>query len=324
MRRQLAIETQRNQLELGVIRIGEKRTSQTGKQYPASIEVFRFTSPHSSALEAVAKVYGGKVRPWEGSKGQYELYTEQNELRVLIKPDASISEAFEQWTGGGCTHRCDGVICEWSKKIVPEPKDAKSPRYEAPIEVPCMCDPDERDCKLMTRMRLLLSDVPLQGGWRFNTSSKIFSGQTGAAMDMLSAFGLGGRPVYGRLTLTIREVKKLHDAPKRFPVVEWTQDTDPPNYPALLAATMPGLTPANPVPSAPSLPEPVRALEGNEAVKAQVAALFDQHPHLKDAMRLEAFKAAAKDAGVFWCALLLSAVEGVGPDWDAIMREVRG
>jgi hypothetical protein len=320
VRRRLAIEAQRSQLELGNIRIGEKREGKSGAKYPASLDTYRFTSPHKQALEAVAKVYGGQVRPWEGNPGQWELVTESNELRVLIRPDASISEAFEQWSAGGCTHRCDGEVCEWARKIEPPPSDPKAPRHEL-VQVPCMCDPDDRDCKLVTRFRVILSNVPLQGGWRFNTQSKIFNAQTQGAIDMLETFGLGSKPFYGRLTLTMRETHSLTKGKSRFPIVELTQDLDPPNYPAIMMAAMPSLAPA-PAPPQALEPSPQALPQGNEDVKRDCLETMRANHMLSpdSAPFVEEFKRACKAKGRFWAEAFLELFPSVGPDWRKLIE----
>src|SRR5690606_11373339 len=101
------LDLQRRQRELGRIRMGDKG----GKGQPQKLSEFRLTSPARHLLDHAAALWGGEVREWAGSpsEGQYELYTKTGVLPIVIPPSAEpVSQWYEQWTGGGCTHRCNG------------------------------------------------------------------------------------------------------------------------------------------------------------------------------------------------------------------------
>jgi hypothetical protein len=138
--------------ELGRIRLGHK-AQKDGKSYPAKLDKFRLTSASKPLLEAAAALYGGPVRPWADAPdpGFFELYTEATELDVLIPTNIrTISQRYELWEGATCQRRCDGTI-------------------EQLTDGPCLCDPDARDCDLMTRLSLMLPRVPGFGVWRLDT-----------------------------------------------------------------------------------------------------------------------------------------------------------
>jgi hypothetical protein len=151
------IGLQQQQTEVGRIRLGVKVATSTGGSRPAKIDTLRFTSPRRDLIERVAELYGGKVEPWQPLKGnsQWQVITTSTEVPVMVPPqDPSQSQWLEMWSKGGCLRRCDG-------------------RTERISGNPCMCDPDpqERDCKMHTRINVLLEEVPGIGVWRVDTGS---------------------------------------------------------------------------------------------------------------------------------------------------------
>lgn len=148
---------QQQQTEVGRIRLGVKVATSTGGSRPAKIDTLRFTSPRRELIEKVAELYGGNVEPWQPLKGnaQWQVITTSTEVPVMVPPqDPAESQWLEMWSKGGCLRRCDG----------------KTERISGN---PCMCDPDpqERDCKMHTRIRVLLEEVPGIGVWRVDTGS---------------------------------------------------------------------------------------------------------------------------------------------------------
>ncbi|MEU5155614.1 hypothetical protein [Glycomyces sp. NPDC021274] len=153
----MIIGLQQQQTEVGRIRLGVKLATSTGGQRPAKLDTLRFTSPRRDLIEKVAELYGGKVEPWSPPKGngQWQVITTSTEVPVMVPPqDPSESQWFEMWSKGGCLRRCDGQTERISGSS-------------------CMCDPDpqERDCKMHTRIRVLLEEVPGIGVWRVDTGS---------------------------------------------------------------------------------------------------------------------------------------------------------
>ncbi|NUK12683.1 hypothetical protein HRW18_32880 [Streptomyces lunaelactis] len=147
------LDLQRRMRQLGEIRIGHvvAGTSKAGKAYtrPAKLNHFRFTSPSREILTEVATLYGGEVKPWtpaNGGPGEFEVYSTANRLPVLIPPNDSVSQWYELYAGSKCQRRCDGVT-------------------EHKRDRPCMCDPDDRECKITTRVNVMLRDVPALGQW---------------------------------------------------------------------------------------------------------------------------------------------------------------
>lgn len=136
--------------ELGRIRLGDK--SERG--LPISLRTFRLTSASKATLDAAAVLYGGRVAPWEDAPdpGMYELVTETAELDVLIPGSLqTVSQAYELWQGGTCERRCDGTTEQISGAA-------------------CPCDPDARECDVVTRVKVMLPRLPGLGVWRLDTS----------------------------------------------------------------------------------------------------------------------------------------------------------
>lgn len=153
----MIIGLQQQQTEVGRIRLGVKVATGNGGSRPAKIDTLRFTSPRRDLIERVAELYGGKAESWSPPKGnsQWQVITTSTEVPVMVPPqDPAESQWLEMWSKGGCLRRCDG-------------------QTERISNSPCMCDPDpqERDCKMHTRIRVLLEEVPGIGVWRVDTGS---------------------------------------------------------------------------------------------------------------------------------------------------------
>lgn len=147
------LQLQHRPVELGRIRTGIKATSKSGKEYPAKLDTFRLTSGSQALLDAAASLYGGTVEEWKDApdEGYWQLITESRELRVLIPRDLrTVSQAYEWWQGGTCERRCDGTVEQIS-------------------DGPCLCDDSDRLCDPVTRISLMLPDVPGLGVWRLDS-----------------------------------------------------------------------------------------------------------------------------------------------------------
>ena len=144
--------------EHGRIRLGVK-TERAMK----SLDTFRFTSPDKEAVEQIADAYGGDVRSWTPPKSkqqQWEVITTSSEIRVFLPPN-SIDVWYEQWSGGGCQRRCDGVSADVPVKT-PDGMDTDS--------VPCLCSLEQSMvCSPYTRLRVVLPEIRFGGVWRLES-----------------------------------------------------------------------------------------------------------------------------------------------------------
>lgn len=236
------LKRQQRIVEVGIIRIGEKGISGSGKEYPRSRETFRITSKFKDLLDVAQKVYGGEVRQWKDHPGHWELLSEAKTIKGLFSTREtgdgeleSLIQHFEQWKGNTCTHRCNGETCEVWKQIGNDKKD--KPIYDKDL-VPCSCEHDgDRDCKLVSRVRVILPEVPSLGLWRLNTGSETFAGEVEGLIANIKTFRLDQYgPVPVTLTISTREKRTgPNAATEKFPVVEILLDQNPVSLPQLVS-----------------------------------------------------------------------------------------
>lgn len=209
------IDRQRKLHEIGRIRLGEqvaitKRDGSPGTA-PKKLETFRFTSANKNAIDAIAGIHGGIPSEWADAPTgrQWEVTTESDSLRILVPhAEMSFSQAYELWSGGGCKRRCNGV--------------------EMQGEMPCVCDPDNRECKPHTRVSVMLADVPVTGLWRFDTQSEFAADELAGQFELAEMLGKATGKALLPATVRIdqRERKKPGQPTKKFgvPVVEFDVD----------------------------------------------------------------------------------------------------
>ncbi|MFI6228565.1 hypothetical protein ACIBCR_14790 [Micromonospora echinospora] len=192
---------QRRLTQVGVIRLGEQRVSQRGKNYPVKLDTLRFTSPSQRLIDTVAAKYGGQARPWQSNAGpQFEVITEVREIPVLVPPQ-QIDPNFELWGNGFKSRHCDGEVERIRSK-------------------PCLCDSVRataqaagRDlkpgevCKPTTRMSLMLADIPSLGTWKLESHGW----NAAAELPMLAeSIERAPQPIPARLLMERREKKLFH------------------------------------------------------------------------------------------------------------------
>jgi len=174
-------QLERRAPEAGRIRLGEK----TAKAMRA-IETFRFTSPHRSALEQLADLYGGSVVAWSDPKArvanQFELKSDTSTIEVFL-PANGLDVAYELWSGGGCTRRCDGETCE-------------VPGNDSMEMVPCICaKKGVAECRPYTRMNVVLPGVDFYGTWRLESKGWNAAKELPGMYDMIAQFAQRGEMV---------------------------------------------------------------------------------------------------------------------------------
>lgn len=137
---------------MGRIRLGQKVPVGTdGKTRPGKLDRFRFTSPQRDLIEAVAALYGGDARAWgNGGKPEFEVITAATSIPVIVVK-GGLSQWMETWSGGGCSHRCDG----YHDVITDSACDERDPKHQ--------------QAKPTTRLSVMLRDVESMGVWRMET-----------------------------------------------------------------------------------------------------------------------------------------------------------
>jgi hypothetical protein len=182
------LDVQRRSQQIGRIRIGQQVPARNGGTRPARLATFRFTTASRVTAGAIAELFGGQVRPWEG---QYEVITEKSEIPVTVPPrDAVISQWYEMWTAGGCQRRCDsqreqisGGPCRCPHAEDPSDADevARMALERARLH---KADPSKA-CGLVTRINVMIPDLPGLGVFRLDTGSFYAAGESGDKADLM-------------------------------------------------------------------------------------------------------------------------------------------
>jgi hypothetical protein len=158
---------------------------------PDKLSTFRFTTASRISADAIAELYGGEVRDWV--RGQFEVITAKSEIGVTVPPrDQVISQWYEMWSKGGAQRRCDS-------------------QHEQISDGPCLCphaeDPDDEEevarcaleraglakanppkaCKLVTRISVMIPDLPGLGVFRLDSGSYYAASEIGDAALLMQA-----------------------------------------------------------------------------------------------------------------------------------------
>lgn len=223
--------------EAGRIRSGRKVRTRSGKEAPAALAKFRFTSKDRASIEQVADIYGGQVQPWNDSKwgaGQWEVYTDTDTVRVALPPDSlGGTPIYELWSGGGCQRRCDGVDCTLNRGAGPDGTE--------PDIVDCLCSTrGELACILKTRLSVILPDVRLLGVWRLETGSQNAARELPGMVDAIAA--MEGRGIQRALLRLVPKKEVVKGKTKHFVVPTLGFDATPDELAAgvMQIAALPG------------------------------------------------------------------------------------
>lgn len=191
----------------GTLRAGE---FDAGK--PKRRETWLLTSPDKTVLESMSPVFGdAPVQPFSSdrSNDNWSLDTGVDELRVLLSTYGEpISQRYELYGAGGLVRNCDGQVCQTVDQQTGEM-----------VERDCMCSDGRAECKLATRLSVVLVDAVTFGSWLFTTGSENAAYELPFAVNMLMAAEGQGRTVPAVLRLEQRSVKKQGEKyPRRFAV----------------------------------------------------------------------------------------------------------
>lgn len=226
------IAIQQRYRELGRIRSGEK----SSRGNPMALDTWRLTTGNRSLLDAAAALWGGEVKAWAGAatSDQWELTTATASLPISIPPGREpVSQWMEQWTAGGCTHRCDT-------------------RRNTITDEPCSCEMDDPACKPTTRLSVMLPDLPDLGVWRLETHGWNAAQELPGTIQLIEAAAARGAFLEGTLRLEQR-MSVRGGQTRRFSVPVIDLDVTP----RALIAAGPHQAQALDAPPVPQLPAPV-------------------------------------------------------------------
>lgn len=192
------IGLQRRLTEVGRIRLGHTVETRNGRQRPAKLDTFRITSPDRKRMEQVAELYGGTPGEWQAPAGrQWEVITDTDVLDIIVPPSdmAFTPPTYELWSKAGCQRRCDGVT-------------------EQLTEGPCLCDPEDRECDIKTRLSVMLQDLQGLGLFRVDSTGYYAAVELSGAVQVIAAAAGRGALLPARLRLDQRSVKRTGDGGK--------------------------------------------------------------------------------------------------------------
>lgn len=184
------LDVQRKGQQIGRIRIGQQVATSKGGMRPARLDTFRFTTQSKVTADAIAELYGGEVREW---RGQHEVITGKSEIYVTVPPrDQVVTQHYEMWTAGGCQRRCDsrteqisGKPCLCPHAANPEDEDEVA---RAALDRAALASKNPpQACKPVTRISVMIPDLPGLGIFRLDTGSYYAAVEIGDAAHVLQA-----------------------------------------------------------------------------------------------------------------------------------------
>lgn len=186
----MIIDLQRRLAEVGRIRIGQQVATNNGTR-PTKLDTFRLTSADRTKITHAATLYGGQPNQWEAPAGiQWEVITTTDSLPVIVPPaDIAFTQWYELWSAAGCQRRCDGDT-------------------ETITEGRCLCDPENRECNIHTRLSVMLADLPGLGVWRVETSGYYAAVELQGAVEVVRLAANHGQMLPAQLRLEQRMVKR--------------------------------------------------------------------------------------------------------------------
>lgn len=240
------VELQKRARRLGEIRLGDTVTK-NGKTRPVSLDTFRLTSAAKGLLTQAADLWGGEVVPWDR---KWQLVTDASELPIIVPPqDPDNVTWYEAWTAAGLQRRCDG------ETIVNRDEG-----------LPCVCDPNHRECRMVTRLQVMLPDLPDVGVWTLSSTGYYAAAEMAMSIQIvMDAAQKTGLLPAASLAIEHREIKRPNEPLKKF-VVPVLRFADP----LSTFLDTPQLAPQD---TAPALPQ--AGGEGSEGEAAPDTA----HPH---------------------------------------------
>lgn len=184
------LDIQRRGQQLGRIRLGQQVQASNGKMRPARLDTFRFTTQSKVAAEAIADLYGGDIKDWNN---EYEVITNKAAIGVTVPPrDQVVSQWYEMWSKGGCARRCDSQTEQISGKpcLCPhadDPTDLAQVEAAAKERARLAAMNPPQACKAVTRINLMLPDLPGLGVFRLDTHSYYAAVEIGDAAELMQA-----------------------------------------------------------------------------------------------------------------------------------------
>lgn len=176
--------------QIATVRHGELVT-RNGKTFPSTRDTWRITTGDVVVAQECADLFGGEVNEWDSKSAEkYVVDTSTDRLPIAVVPGHALSQHYELWSGGGCRRRCDG-------------------EEELISGGPCLCDPDNRECKPHTRLSFVLRGLNQLGLVRLNTTGYYAAVELAGAVEFLELAAAKGEVLPG--WLRIEERRQVRD-----------------------------------------------------------------------------------------------------------------
>lgn len=174
------LDIQRRGQQIGRLRLGQKvatgKRDKNGNEImrPARLDTWRITTGSRYQADAISARFGGEVRSWER---EFEVITDTNRLPVTVPPrDEVVSQWYEMWNKGGAIRRCNsqreqigGGPCLCPHAEDPGNADECAVAALERSRLATMNPPQA--CKLITRVNVMIPDLPGLGVFRLDTNS---------------------------------------------------------------------------------------------------------------------------------------------------------
>ncbi|GAA3958382.1 hypothetical protein GCM10023085_46010 [Actinomadura viridis] len=186
------LDIQRRGQQIGRLRIGQQVPSKQdpNKMRPARLDTFRFTTQSRVAADAIAELYGGTVKDWNN---EFEVITGRDTIGVTVPPrDQVVSQWYEMWSKGGCSRRCDSQIEQISGgpcqcPHADDPNDLSQIEAAAKERARLAALNPPQACKAITRISVMIPDLPGLGVFRLDTHSYYAAVEIGDAAALMQA-----------------------------------------------------------------------------------------------------------------------------------------
>ena len=304
------LDLQRRGQQIGRIRIGQQVQGANGKMRPVKLDTFRFTTASRVSADAIAELYGGTVRDWQG---QYEVVTGQSAIGVTVPPhDQIVSQWYEMWNAGGCLRRCDSQTEQISggRCLCPhadDPGNALAVEAAAQERSRLASVNPPRACKLVTRISVMIPDLPGLGVFRLDTGSYYAATEIGDSGELLHRARKQG--VFLPAMLRIEQRKRVAGGQTKnypVPVLEVLVTFRDIVTGAIEAAGIAG--------QLPPAPGGQRAIEGAaKAIEAPAPAGDAQEARSEEAQRIADLAAHATSRKTLHPLIQLAKAQGLGP-----------
>lgn len=214
------MKRQRQLRQLGMIRLGFSKPGRTGGKIPQRSDTIILTSPDRNTLEAASKLFGGDVKDFpNGDRDKFSLVTKCSEIAIGVTEIAP-TQWMEYYNKGTLQVRCDGCTVH-------------GPRGSKLVDKPCLCaikfpEPDARyeavknreACKIVTRVSVMIPDVPDIGVWRLDTRGEHAADELMMTLEVIQAI-LRNNPATKMVPcfLAIEQRKNADKQPYPVPVI---------------------------------------------------------------------------------------------------------